>query len=78
MSWREGLTGSWLGGIIRGVVKITLATAIAAILGNINMDLSSVTIGGVTVNLQVIWDVTRIFAPILLIFSGLRDMGVRL
>ena len=78
MSWREGLTGSWLGGIIRGIVKLTLATAIAAILGNINMDLSSVTIGGVTVNLQVIWDVTRIFAPILLIFSGLRDMGVRL
>ena len=78
MSWREGLTGSWLGGIIRGIVKLTLATAIAAILGNINMDLSSVTIGGVTVNLQVIWDVTRIFAPILLIFSGLRDMGVKL
>ena len=78
MSWREGLAGSWLGSIIRGIVKITLATAIAAILGNINMDLSSVTIGGVTVNLQVIWDVTRIFAPILLIFSGLRDMGVRL
>lgn len=78
MSWREGLSGSWLGGILRGVTKIGLASAIAVILNNINMDLSSISLGGTTIDLSIIWDVTRVFAPLLLIYSGLKDMGVRL
>lgn len=78
MSWREGLASSWLGNIIRGIVKIALATVLLTLLSNINIDLSSVTLGGTTIDLSIIWDVTKVFAPILLIFSGLRDMGVRL
>ena len=76
MSWRDALSESWLGRFIRGFVKIGSAAALAALLSSINMDLSSVDIGGVTVNLSFVWDLIRVFAPLLLIISGLRDMGV--
>lgn len=78
MSWREGLSNSWLGGILRGIIKIGIAGVVAIMLNGINMDLSNVTLGGTTIDLSIIWDVIRIFAPLLLIVSGLRDMGVRL
>jgi len=78
VAWRESLASSWLGRMIRGIVKIAFATVILALLSNINIDLSNVTLGGATIDLSIIWDVTKIFAPILLIFSGLRDLGVSL
>jgi hypothetical protein len=78
LSWTQGLQGTWIGGIIRGIVKIALAAVIATILGNVNLDLSNVTIGSTTVNLEIVWDVIVAFGPLLLVLSGLRDIGVRL
>ena len=77
-AWQQSLAGSWLGLMIRGLVKIGLAAVVAAMLANINIDLSAVTLGNVTIDLSIIWDVTKVFAPLLLIISGLRDLGVRL
>jgi hypothetical protein len=77
VSWQEALGQSFLGTMIRGIVKIALAAVIAALLGNINLDLSAVTIGNTTVDLSVIWDVTKALAPLMLVISGLRDLGVR-
>ncbi|ALL00062.1 hypothetical protein Pyrde_0012 [Pyrodictium delaneyi] len=78
MSWQSAVSNTWLGRILRGIVKLGLAGAIAAILGNINMDLSAVTIGSTTVDLSVMWDLVKVFAPLLLIISGLRDLGVEI
>ncbi|MEB3861202.1 MAG: hypothetical protein GSR84_03155 [Desulfurococcales archaeon] len=78
MGWQDAMASSWLGLMIRGIVKIALAAVIAAMLGGVNMNLSSVSIGGVTVDLSIIWDTIRVFAPLLLVISGLRDLGVRL
>ena len=78
MGWQQAASSSWLGLAIRGIVKLALAAVIAAMLGSINLDLSNVTIGGTTVDLSVIWDVVKVFAPLMLVVSGLRDLGVRL
>ncbi len=69
---------SYLSRVVRGIIKIVLAGIIAAFLASLNIDLSNVTIGGQTVNLQVIWDVIRVFGPLAMVVDGLRDLGVRL
>ena len=76
--WGDSLGESYLGRIVRGIVKIALAGVILALLSNVDINLSSVSIGGTTVNLQVIWDVIRIFGPLFMVVDGLRDLGVRL
>ncbi len=78
MGWQESLGQTYIGLMIRGITKIALAAVIAALLSGINLDLSAVTIGGTTVDLSVIWDVTKALAPLMLVISGLRDLGVRL
>lgn len=78
MGWQESLGQSYIGLMIRGITKIALAAVVASLLGAVNLNLSAVNIGGVTVNLQVIWDVTKALAPLMLVISGLRDLGVKL
>ena len=78
MSWREGLSNTWMGRIMRGIVKLALATLIITLLNNVPIDLTSATIGGSTYNLQVLVDVIKVFAPVALILSALADFGVRL
>ena len=76
--WGDSLGESYLGRVVRGIVKIALAAVVLALLQNINIDLSNVELGGTVINLDIIWDVVRVFGPVIMILDGLRDLGVRL
>lgn len=80
MSWGDTFGNTWFGRIMRGIIKLGIATAIFAMLTAVTnaIDLSNVSIGGNYVNLQVIIDVIKVFAPIALIISALHDMGIKL
>ena len=71
---------SYLGRIVKGFIKLGIAIALFGLLNTVTgaIDLSNATIGGTTVNLQVVVDVVRVFAPIALVVSALRDFGIEL
>ena len=64
----------WLGAWIRGFAKIGSAAVLAAILNNLNVDFSNTPVG----DFSFIWELIKAFAPLLLVVSGLRDIGVRI
>jgi len=65
--------------IVRGLIKIVLAMPIFYILSAVDWGfLSNVTIGNNTADLSMIGPIIVAFAPLMLILSGLRDMGVRM
>ncbi len=78
MPLMEGNT--WFSRMIRGIIKLGIATVIFGLLTAVTsaIDLSNVTLGDQTVNLAIILDVIKIFAPIALILSALHDMGIKL
>ena len=78
MSWREGISNSWIGRILRGIIKLVLIPLIISLLNAVNINLSNVNIGGSTYDLSVLVTVIKIFAPLLLLLSALRDFGVEL
>jgi hypothetical protein len=73
----EALQDTYIGRLALGFIKILLATALAAILANININASG-TVAGQNVDLTVVVEVIKVFAPLLLVISGLRDLGVRI
>jgi len=73
----ESLSQTYLGRIAIGILKIILAGVVGAILANINIPTSG-TIGGQTIDLTVVVEAVKVFAPLLLLLSGLRDLGVRI
>ena len=77
MSWRDALASTWIGRIITGIIKLALIPVVIAILNSINLDLSNIDLGGTTIDLSVIVTVVKVFAPLFLLISGLRDLGVR-
>jgi len=74
MSWRESLSNTFLGRFILGMIKIAAATLLATILNNLNLDFSNTPVG----DFSFIWQIIKAFAPLLLVLSGLRDLGVRI
>lgn len=63
--------------LARGIIKIVLAPVVFALLSGINITASG-SIGGVQVDLGVVVDIIKVFGPLFLLLSGLRDIGVRL
>ncbi len=63
--------------LARGIIKIVLAPVVFALLSGINITATG-TIGGTQVDLGVVIDIVKVFGPLFLLLSGLRDIGVRL
>lgn len=72
------ILGGPLGGIIRGIIKLAVAPAIAALVMQTGQAVQDVNIGDTTIPLSLVFTVVAGFVPILLIWSGLRDLGVEL
>lgn len=72
------LFGGPFGGIIRGIVKLAMAPAVAALVYQAGAAVQDVQIGDSTIPLSLIFTVIGGFVPILLIWSGLKDLGVEL
>ena len=73
----ESLRQTYLGRIMIGLLKILLAGIVAGILVNVNIPASG-TIGGQNIDLTIVVEAIKVFAPLLLLLSGLRDLGVRI
>lgn len=70
---------TWFGRMIRGILKLALASMLIALITALaNITLPSITIGNQSVDMTVILQVVCAFAPILLIISALRDLGVNI
>ncbi|MEM4958832.1 MAG: hypothetical protein QXX12_03040 [Nanopusillaceae archaeon] len=74
-SWGKDFFNTRLGRIILGIIKLSLAQLVIALMNTVNLGPDPV-IGGVTVPINTLFNVIRAFAGILLIISGLRDLGV--
>jgi hypothetical protein len=61
---------------LRGLVKVILAPIIIAIVNNIPFP-TSLTVGNNTVDVSAFVSVLLFMIPFLLIFSALKDFGVR-
>ena len=72
MGLRDAVEGTWLGRWIRGFAKIGAAGVVATILNNIDVDFSNTPVG----DFSFVWNLIKAFAPLLLVISGLRDIGV--
>lgn len=80
--WREKLLSSPIGRIINGLLKISLASLIIAILSSLDATmtstLSNIPIGSNTYDLSIVWILVSKFAPLMLVISAFRDFGVKL
>jgi hypothetical protein len=70
--------GGPFGNIIRGIIKLAMAPAVAALTYQAGSTVQDVTINNSTIPLSLIFTIMGGFVPILLIWSGLRDLGVEL
>ena len=73
----DSLRETYLGRIAVGILKIILAGIVAGILSTVNIPTTG-SIGGQNIDLTVVVEAVKVFAPLLLLLSGLRDLGVRI
>jgi hypothetical protein len=66
-----------IGAIIRGFLKLALAPVIVALVSAIPPG-GSITVAGTTIDTGTLLAVIKVFVPLLLVASGLRDFGVKL
>lgn len=74
-TWAKDFFNTKLGRIILGIIKLSLAQLIIALMNAISLGPDPV-IGGVTVPINTLFNIIRAFTGILLVISGLRDLGV--
>lgn len=78
-SYWERLSNHPLGGIIQGLILIALAGVVMGILNSIPIGSITLQIAeNQTADLTIIWTIIKVFAPLLMVLSGLRKMGVKL
>ncbi|MEM4557873.1 MAG: hypothetical protein QW251_03675 [Desulfurococcaceae archaeon] len=75
MSWAKDFFNTRLGKVILGIIKLSLAQLVIALMNSISLGPDPV-ISGITIPVNTMFNVIRAFAGILLIISGLRDLGV--
>ena len=80
----EGRWAGWfntdLGRLIRGIIKLAIATLIISLVQAIPFQNTTLTIGNGSVTLPVgtIGEVIVAFVPLLLVISALYDFGIRI
>ena len=83
----EGGGGSWwsdwfstgFGRMLRGIIKLVLASLIISLTNTIpKLTPNNITVGSTTVPIQEIALIIVAFVPILLIVSALRDFDIRI
>jgi hypothetical protein len=70
--------GGPFGNIIRGIIKLAMAPAVASLTYQAGSAVQDITMGNSTIPLSLIFTIIGGFVPILLIWSGLRDLGVNI
>ena len=82
----EGGGGSWwsswfdtgIGRMIKGVIKLVLASLVISLINTIPSLTQNITINGQSIPVTTIVQVIVAFVPIFLILSALRDFDIRL
>ncbi len=69
---------SEIGRIIQGLLLISLSGVVLAILNALPITKLTIPTGNGTADITIIWTLTKIFAPLLMVIEGLRKMGVRI
>lgn len=78
MSRLEAIWTSPLGRMILGIIKIAMAGFILALLSTFSNFVTNPTIGDMEIPVATIIQLIVGFFPILLLFSALSDLGVKL
>lgn len=77
-TWWDRLGESGLGRVIQGLLLISLAGVVMGILSSIPVGKLEIPAGNGTVDITIVWTLIKVFAPVLMVVSGLRRMGVRI
>ena len=73
---KTGLGSTWLGRLLRGIIKLALAGFIISAVNTINIP--DLNISGTTVSGSLFKAIIQFAIPLYLIFSAMNDFGVKI